>query len=221
MGETNHVLRFLKDRFAPGIRAETPLPATNRVIYCNTGSVTLSDGTSLSEDQAWHGAESVFITSADQGAELWRWELSLESDQAVTDLGNGIACRLEIESPLDGPDPTGQWLMRCDSVRFPAEGQAFLHTHQGPGIRCLREGAIRIDVEGDSTDYGPGGAWFESGVEPVFAQAGPDSCSRFIRVMILPADLKGKSSIQYVNEEDLPKPKSQRYKGYVDECIEH
>ena len=39
--------------------------------------------------------------------------------------------------------------------------------------------------------------------------------------MILPADLRGKSSIQYVNPEDLEKPKSQRYTGYVDEPIEH
>ena len=221
MGDPVHVLRFLKDRFAPAMRAETPLPAMTRVIYCNTGSVTLSDGTRLRDDEAWHGCDEVVVTSGDEGAEIWRWELSRQDQPSVTDLGNGIACRLEVEEPIDSPDPKGKWLIRCDSVRFPADGQAFLHTHQGPGIRCLREGSIRIDVEGGSTQYGPGGAWFESGVEPVFAQAGPGACSRFVRVMVLPADLKGKSSIEYVNEEDLPKPKSQRYKGYIDECIEH
>ena len=34
--------------------------------------------------------------------------------------------------------------------------------------------------------------------------------------MILPADLIGKSSIGYVNEEDKAKPKTQQYKIYAD-----
>ena len=38
--------------------------------------------------------------------------------------------------------------------------------------------------------------------------------------MILPAALKGKSSIRYVNPEDLDKPKSQQYTVFVDEFIE-
>ena len=62
---------------------------------------------------------------------------------------------------------------------------------------------------------GPGGAWFESGPEPVFAQAA-DRPSRFIRVMILPRSYLGKSSVEYLNEADKAKPKSQQYKIYVD-----
>jgi hypothetical protein len=40
-----------------------------------------------------------------------------------------------------------------------------------------------------------------------------------MRVMVLPARLKGQSSIAYVNAEDRDKPKSQRYKMYVDATI--
>ena len=105
------------------------------------------------------------------------------------------------------PDPARQ-------CRFPARGTALLHTHQGPGIRCLREGEIRIDTEGRSASYGPGGAWFESGPEPVFAQASLDVPSRFIRAMVLPRSLLGASSIRYVNDEDRNKPKSQRYRVF-------
>ncbi len=47
----------------------------------------------------------------------------------------------------------------------PPGGCAYLHRHQGPGIRCLVEGGIRIDTHGRSTSYGPGGAWYESGPE--------------------------------------------------------
>ena len=89
-----------------------------------------------------------------------------------------------------------------------------LHTHQGPGIRCLREGVIRIDTEGHSTAFGPGGAWFEAGPEPVFAQAHAEGQSRFIRAMVLPDALRGKSSIHYVNAEDRAKPKSQTYRSF-------
>ena len=49
----------------------------------------------------------------------------------------------------------------------------------------------------------------------MFAQAAGRP-TRFIRVLILPRALIGKSSIQYVNEADKAKPKSQQYKVYVD-----
>ena len=95
-------------------------------------------------------------------------------------------------------------------------GCAFLHRHQGPGIRCLIDGGIRIDTHGRSTSYGPGGAWYESGPDAVFAQGATDRLTRFIRVMILPRALQGQSSIQYVNDDDRTKPKAQQYKIYAD-----
>jgi hypothetical protein len=112
--------------------------------------------------------------------------------------------------------PDGDLLMRGDSVAFPPGGCAHAHRHQGPGIRCLLDGGIRIDTHGASTSYGPGSAWYESGPEPVFAQAAPDRASRFVRVMILPRALLGKSSIQYVNEADANKPRVQQYKVFAD-----
>ena len=106
-------------------------------------------------------------------------------------------------------------LLRGDSVAFPPGGCAYRHTHQGPGIRCLLEGGIRIDTAGRSISYGPGGAWYESGPEPVFAQAA-DRPSRFIRVMILPRACLGKSSLQLVDPADAAKPRAQRYQIFAD-----
>jgi hypothetical protein len=80
----------------------------------------------------------------------------------------------------------------------------------------MTEGGIRIDTSGHSTSYGPGGAWFESGPEPVFAQGAVDRPSRFIRVMILPRALIGKSSIRYVDEADKDKPRMQQYQIFAD-----
>ena len=58
-------------------------------------------------------------------------------------------------------------------------------------------------------------AWYETGPDPVFAQAA-DRPTRFIRVMILPLAYLGKSSVEYLNEEDKAKPKSQSYKIFAD-----
>ncbi len=52
--------------------------------------------------------------------------------------------------------PKGELLMRGDSVAFPPGGCAYTHVHQGPGIRCVIEGGLRIDTHGRSTSYGPG-----------------------------------------------------------------
>ena len=112
--------------------------------------------------------------------------------------------------------PQGELLLRGDSVGFPPGGCAFLHKHWGPGIRCLLDGGIRIDTHGRSTSYGPGSAWYETGSDPVFAQAAMDRPSRFIRVMVLPRALLGKSSFQFVNEEDKAKPRVQQYKIFAD-----
>jgi hypothetical protein len=49
----------------------------------------------------------------------------------------------------------------------------------------------------------------------VFAQAA-DRPSRFIRVMILPRALLGKSSLQFVDAADAAKPRVQQYKIFAD-----
>ena len=128
-----------------------------------------------------------------------------------------MTSREKLSAPLDTL-PAGELLLRGDSVAFPPGGCAYLHRHQGPGIRCLIEGGIRIDTHGRSTSYGPGGAWYETGPEPVFAQAA-ERPSRFIRVMILPHALIGKSSLQFVDDADAAKPRVQQYKIFADAPI--
>jgi quercetin dioxygenase-like cupin family protein len=110
-------------------------------------------------------------------------------------------------------------LIRCDRVDFPPGGVAYLHTHQGPGIRVLLHGSIRIDTAGRSHEYGPFEAWFEPGPEPVFAAGSASEPTAFVRCMVLPAHLKGQRSIRYVRDEDASKPKPQRYTVFVDELL--
>jgi hypothetical protein len=117
--------------------------------------------------------------------------------------------------PLAGEDH----LIRCDRVDFPPRGVAYLHTHQGPGIRVLLHGAIRIETAGRSERHEALQAWFEPGPEPVFAAASETEPTAFVRCMILPARLRGQSSIRYVREEDAEKRKPQQYTVFVDEPI--
>lgn len=97
-------------------------------------------------------------------------------------------------------DPFAQWVVRCDRVDFPLGGVAHLHTHPGPGIRYLLAGEIEIETEGRSTFYGPGGAWFESGPDPVIARASAHVETSFVRALVLPAEWAGKRTIRYVEQ---------------------
>jgi quercetin dioxygenase-like cupin family protein len=115
--------------------------------------------------------------------------------------------------------PPGEYLMRCDRVDFPPGGEAFLHTHQGPGIRVLLFGSIRIETQGATHEYGPGEPWFETGPDPVYASTHADEPSAFVRCMVLPRALQGSPSIRYVRDEDRERPKSQRYTVFLDEPV--
>jgi hypothetical protein len=194
--------------------AAATLPARPRMVYVVHGSVSVND-TYVAKDEVWNGEEAARLEAGSEGATLWRWELA---DAPRPDSIEGFRSTEKLTATLDTL-PEGDLLLRGDSVAFGPGGCAYLHVHQGPGIRCLIDGGIRIDVHDTSTSYGPGGAWFEAGPDPVFAQAAPDRSSRFIRVMILPRALLGKSSIRYVDEADRDKPKSQTYKIFVDAPI--
>jgi len=206
------VLRLYEDILSS--EAALELPARSRMIFIVHGSLTVG-GQTLGDGEAWHGEGAVTLRAGQTGVACWRWELAAGDGQAV---GQGVASREKLSAALETL-PKGDLLLRGDSVAFPPGGCAYLHTHQGPGIRCLIEGAIRIDTHGRSTCYGPGSAWYESGPDPVFAQAAADRPSRFIRVMILPRELIGKSSIRLINEEDKTKPRAQQYKIFADSPI--
>ena len=190
--------------------AELSLPALPRMIFVVHGSIAIA-GRLLRDDEGLAGEGAVRLKAGQGGATVWRWELTASDAGAA---GRGIVSREKLSACLDIL-PKGELLLRGDSVAFPPGGCAYRHRHQGPGIRCLIDGGIRIDTPAHSTSYGPGCAWFESGPEPVFAQAA-DRPTRFIRVMILPRTYLGKSSVEYLNAEDKAKPKTQQYKIYAD-----
>jgi hypothetical protein len=192
--------------------SETRLPALPRVLFVVHGILTIGDRV-IGGGEAWHGEGAIIVRADKTGATCWRWELASGAGDGAAS-GHGVRSREKLAAPVTLPP--GELLLRCDSVAFPPAGFAYLHTHAGPGIRCLIEGGIRIDTQGQSTSYGPGSAWFESGPEPVFAQTTADRPSRFIRVMIIPRAFMGKSTLRLVNKDDEGKPRVQQYRVYFD-----
>jgi quercetin dioxygenase-like cupin family protein len=132
-----------------------------------------------------------------------RWELA-----RAAETGAKLAAEVELGS--------GDWIVRCDRIDFPAGGVAYPHTHPGPGIRCLLFGSIRIESGGETHEYGPLDSWFESGPVPVFATASQTEPTAFVRVLLLPREWKGKRTIRYVDPADEHKPKLQRPTVFFD-----
>ncbi len=212
------VLRLYEDILSSADKVELRLPPLPRFIFVVHGTASI-DGKPVGEGETWMGEGEAVVTPGSGGVTCWRWELARGDQGSTVAAAPGMATHEKLTAFLETM-PKGELLMRGDSVSFPPGGCAYLHRHQGPGIRCLIEGGLRVDTHNRSTSYGPGGAWYESGPDPVFAQAPGDKPTRFIRVMILPRALLGKSSIGYVNEEDKAKPKSQTYKICADAPIE-
>ena len=173
--------------------------------------VRTADGEArLDADRAWHGEAACEVASGPDGATVLRWELVRAA---------GAHERALLEHALD-LDEGRDWLMRCDRVDFEPGGVALPHGHRGGGIRYLVAGALEVTV-GDAPPRGmtPGSAWFESGREPVLAKASPDAPTSFVRCAILPREIRGASSIVYVDPEDARRSRPRRYTVWVDEPI--
>ena len=190
--------------------------AAPRALYVSAGSIAVN-GEDVPLDEGVVLTDAAMVRAGSDGATVWRWEVG-SSDADADAYAHRTSLRLA--GRIDPAAIADELLIRLDSVAFPPGGTALLHTHQGPGIRCLREGEIRIDTEGRSSSYGPGGAWFESGPEPVFAQASMDVPSRFIRTMVLPRSLARRVVHPLRQHEDRDKPKSQRYRVFAEKPIE-
>jgi len=206
------VLRLFEDSISAG--ASLSLPPLPRMIFVVHGSAA-ADGKTFSDGDAWSGEGAATLAAGKEGVTVWRYELAGSGAPCGQAQGKGVRSTEKLSAVL-ATVPQGEVLLRGDSVGFPPGGCAYLHTHLGPGIRCMIEGGIRIDTQGHSTSYGPGSPWYETGTDPVFAQAAPDRPSRFVRVMILPRSLLGQSSFRFVNEEDKAKPRVQQYNIFAD-----
>jgi quercetin dioxygenase-like cupin family protein len=190
------------------------LPPAPRVLYVIRGDAVARAGGAdvrLDAGVAWHTAASCAVRGAAAGATLLCWEVVR---------AGAAGGRALLEHALD-LDAGRDWLMRCDRVDFDPGGVALPHGHRGGGIRYLLAGALEVMVgDGAPRRMTPGSAWFESGREPVLARAAPDAVTSFVRCAILPREIRGASSIVYVDPDDAARGRPRTYTVWVDEPIE-
>ncbi|HEY3100702.1 MAG TPA: hypothetical protein VGL14_17440 [Methylomirabilota bacterium] len=202
-------LRVTEDRLGAGARLT--LPASARVIYVREGTVGVpATAEEIPPGGAWHGVGPAALTTK-APAVILRFELVA---------GGEVPARALLEHAID-LDRARAWLMRCDRVDFAPGDVALPHGHKGGGIRCLLAGTLEVTV-GDRPPrlMRPGDAWFESGREPVLARSSADAPTAFVRVSILPREIRGQSSIVYVDPADAARGRPRRYTVYVDEPID-
>ena len=123
------------------------LPALARMIFVMRGTVTIA-GRSLGDGEAWHGEGPVTLVPA-MGARASGDGRSRQDVQTCR-RRNCLACapgrscpRLFTRCRTASSFCAAQCCLSCRRLRP-------LHRHQGPGIRCLIEGGIRIDTHGSS-----------------------------------------------------------------------
>jgi hypothetical protein len=202
------VLRLMRDHLQANTRAA--LPAMNRVLYLLQGALNV-DGKDVLVNSAWHGAGACSVAGGRAGATVLRYELGRDDTPAGATPLLAQALRL---------DQTAAYLMRCDRVDFDLGAEALPHRHKGGGIRCLISGTMELRVEGErDRTIKSGEAWFESGREAVYAKASSEQPTSFIRCSILPREIRGQSSIMYVDPKDAGS-KPRKYTIFVDEPIE-
>jgi hypothetical protein len=220
--QQNYLLRLYRDEIAPQSALALPEGKAVRVVYVVAGGLRVAGDTldaTLGANSAYTSRSSLQLKGGHLATTLLRWELTAGAATPAVATGAGVGSTLLLEAAM-ALDPARPYLLRGDRVDFPPGGEALTHTHQGGGIRCLLFGGIDIHTQGTVHHYAPLAPWFEAGPDPVYAAASKDAASAFARVMILPRELLGKSSIGYVNADDLNKPKNQKYQVFIDTPVD-
>ena len=92
------------------------------------------------------------------------------------------------------------------------------HGHKGPGIRRLYEGRLVAEIGDEVRRLDQGDAWFETGHDPIIGRnIAPHS--GFVRAMVLPVALHGKSTFIPWDETEAAKPRGTLRTEYFDRIV--
>ena len=207
-------LRLVEHRLAAG--ALLAFTAGPRVIFVRSGALRV---VGADPDHAPVGVDAAVFAAEASGVQSYREALTVLVFELVRQPAGPARGRVLLEHPI-ALDAGRPWVMRCDRVDFVLGGIAPAHGHKGGGIRCLLAGTLEVTVgEGPPRQMRPGDAWFESGREPVLAKASTTEATAFVRVSILPQEIRGQSSIVYVDPADAGRGRPRQYTVYLDEPL--
>lgn len=184
--------------------AEGPLAA--RFFYATTAPLALEGpGGTLTLDPDEGAFADGPVTVSGSG---WLFELESADRPVIGRPGLAPVLSHVIDLPFAGP-----CIFRADRVASDAGAETPLHGHRGPGIRRLARGRILATIGDDHERIEAGQAWFETGTDWVVGRNISDGENVFVRVMVLPAELKGgHSSFVPASAEEGRRPRAVNYR---------
>lgn len=140
-----YAMNFYHDQVVAGGEAGVPLPPAHRMIFVRHGRVRVGDVVLDSGDSLF-APDEMIVTSEDEWSQVWRWEIAPVSANPVRVEGMGRLSHLPMSCPLTTLNlyPGDRWLFRLDQIASQPGHVAPLHTHAGPGIRCLTIGTFNF-----------------------------------------------------------------------------
>lgn len=187
-----------------------------RFVYVRDGAAVLRDEAGEHALGADEGAFAGAAASLAGKGTAWLYEIGGAAHPPAE--GQGLSLVL---SQAFSPDFAAPFLMRADRVESSAGAATPRHGHRGPGIRRLAKGRILAEIGENWARIEAGAAWFESGHEPVIGRNVSGGDNFFVRVMLLPAELKGgKSSFVAADAEEAAKPRSATYRLFGERMLE-
>jgi len=191
-----------------GATVTLPAPAalfvrTGRAIGRRAGQVGPGDGAY---------APSGTVVTADVGSIVWVW---LVGRSLSADL-DGLRILRRERVPFEHH----RCLLRFDRVDSPPGGETPRHTHAGPGLRRLVAGRIEAEIGRDRFEIMPDEVWFERGPDPVIGRSVGDVPASFVRLLVLPPDMRGRPSYRAWDSTETAKPSPVGYRLVFETDIE-
>ena len=179
-----------------------------RFVYAGQGTITID---AAGEEIAVDPDNGAFIAGAlEVSGTGWLFELAPADQPLLADPALDIVLSHGIALDFDGP-----YMLRADRVASNPGAETPLHGHRGPGIRRLLTGRIRATIGGNIERIAAGQAWFETGRDWVIGRNISDGENVFVRVMVLPAELKGGiSSFVPATPQEGQRPRAVNYRLY-------
>ncbi|MBJ3778243.1 cupin domain-containing protein [Acuticoccus mangrovi] len=171
-------------------------------VYAASGEVSVvADGTvrTLSADDGAFADPGTRLTG--DGA---AWIYTVAGPDAPFLTGADIVLSEPLQPAFGAP-----FLVRADRIESTPGAQTPRHGHRGPGIRRLLKGRLLAEVGEKVERIAAGSAWFETGHDMVVGTNTGDGNAAFVRVMVLPMELRGGlSSFMPADEAEARKPRS-------------
>ncbi len=110
---------------------------------------------------------------------------------------DGIHADLKAEHIVTGnlAELNGKYKLRVAAVTYELGGFIGNHHHAGPGLRCVTSGTLTYTQEGETSNFGPGDCFYESGNADHHARNNGDEPVELLNFQVLPSEWEGSSAI--------------------------